>query len=165
MPQTVVSFGSDSFFRLSRTFVQLPEHIQPFQGSGIVTGDAAGGTSSILFNFNPDSRNDYQPYVAIQTISLFGDIADPGNWYGAAPSDGWEDNNQRRVISLLEPKNTTATRWQALQRLTQYVGRGTAGNANSLQFYGSNVNTSAVEIHVRGWISELPFQPPDNLSA
>lgn len=159
-----IRFGSNEFFRLPRTFLQLPEYVQPFQASGALTGDVSGGNWAMLFDFNPDALVEYQPYVAISEMSVYSTTVDPKTLYMQAPAGAWEDNSLPRVLYVVDPVETQDVRYVGIQRMTHYVGRGIAGNTNSLQVYGDNVDGAVVNITIRGWLSEMPFQAPDNLS-
>jgi len=162
-----VRWGSGEFFTLPRVFEQLPEGIQPWRGAGTITGDASGGLVSITFQFNPDQLNVFQPYIAVQACFVNVSVADPKDGKLVTSTSDWEDvpAGISAAVMIIPTIETTDLNFSAAVRKTTYLGRARQATTAGIVYQFDNVNGAVHDVMLRGWYSEMPFQPPDNLTA
>lgn len=163
---TTVRFGQDLHLR-QRVFPQLPKGVTPFVGGGTVLGDSSGTNLTVDFQFNPDSLDNWQPYVAIDTISVQATVANPLNGRVFVDASSWEDvpTNVTRYLATLVPLLTSATTFGAIDTQVHYLGRILKSSTGSIPMRFVNVDTSLLDISITGWLATFPFQPPTTLRA
>lgn len=146
-----------------REYPMLPRGVQIWHAFGSVTG-VGSGTMDVDFQINPDTRPDWQPYVALCHVAIGSSVALLTNQVAVLLNSGqWERSaaTSYRLRSIVMNLSFTAVHEEGADTEMQYLGRALASQLAEIRVGTLDVNTTVMGVNASGLISDKPFVPYD----
>lgn len=141
-------------------------NVQRWLAQGQVVGTVAAATVQVDFEFNPDARDDWQPYVGITQMGADSGVAsvDAGHAWVLLGSGAWEDNvgSLNRTVGIMAMHDYNAGGANAgVMNEPMYFGRINKGQQAKLSWIFEEIDAAVYNVSASGLLSDKPFLVPD----
>lgn len=143
----------------------IPAGLEQWTAQGLVTAAAGSGTANLVVEFNSGSQRTFQPYVALQSVSVINQVTDIGDGFIFANSQDWERSflvgtSISSQLGAIVLTNVDANIEVGHLRQWRHLGRVQIGTAGRLTTRFNEVDTATIEVTLTGLVSDRPFMLP-----